>query len=189
MTENLPDYWNIEPPADTPPEDYSTHERRAEVLRLVIEAGSPYAINQSRLADRYGVHRSTLSRDMDRLRETVDDHLGRDAKLTTKAVFETAVDELLAADDWKSTKAAFDAVIEWNRWLADIGEQDREPDRVEADVRARAENVTYQVVREGEPDLPAADDGGVDFEAIGFTEGPVGVDVEAVDDAGVSADE
>jgi len=184
MTENLPDYWDIEPPADTPPEDYSTHERRAEVLRLVIEAGSPYAINQSRLADRYGVHRSTISRDMDRLRETVDDHLGRDAKLTTKAVFEAAVEELLAEDDWRAKKAALDAVMDWNEWLADIGEQDREPDRVEADIRTRNQTVEYQVVRGGEPDLPTDDDNRVDFEALGFADGPVGVDVEAVDDLG-----
>jgi len=176
MTENLPDYWDIEPPADTPPEDYSTHERRAEVLQLVIEAGSPYAINQSRLSDRYRVHRSTISRDMDRLRETVDDHLGRDAKLTTKAVFEAAVEELLAADDWKATKAALDAVMDWNDWLADLGEQHREPDRVEADVRTR--EVAYTVVRET-PDLPITDDGDtVDTSELGFTEAPADIPIE-----------
>lgn len=79
MTDNLPDYTVLEPPDETPPTEYSTHQRRADVLQLVIEAGSPFVVNQSHLADKYDVHRSTISRDLDRLRESIDSQLGTDA--------------------------------------------------------------------------------------------------------------
>ena len=186
MTDNLPDYSTVEPPADTAPEEYSTHERRAALLRRIREVGSPFAISQTDQADRFGVHESTISRDMDRLRESVSESLGDDAKLTTRVLFESVTEELLAADDWKAKKAAFDVVMDWNEWLADLGEQHREADKIEADVRSRSSEVQYRIVRgdDADPDLPTTDSGTPDFEALGFAEGPSGVEVDAVADAG-----
>jgi len=71
--------------------------------------------------------------------------------------------------------------MDWNEWLQDIGEQHREPDRLEADVHQRSSEVQYRVVREESAELPTDDGDGVDFEALGFAEGPAGVDVDAVD--------
>jgi len=180
MTDNLPNYAAMEPPDETPIKEYSTHERRAEILQRIKEAGSPFGITQARLAERYGVHESTISRDMDRLRESIDDHLGNDAKLLTRTLLEKTVRELQAEGEWK---AAWDVVMDWNDWLADLGEQHREPDRVEADVRQRTSEVQYRVVREEPDDVPVSEeDGGVDHAALGFTAAPGGeVDVEAVD--------
>lgn len=194
MTENLPDYSTVKVPDEKPPAAYSHHERRADLLRRCISMGSPFAVNQSDQADRYDVHRSQISRDMDRLRESVNDSLGDDAKLTTQAVFERALLDMRQADDWRASKAALDAVMDWNDWLADLGEQHREPDRseVDMDVRSRHAEVAYRVVREGEDEpLPTteADDGTgekVDAEALGFTSGPVGVEVTPEDSEGRS---
>lgn len=181
MTDNLPDYTALEPPDGKPPEEFTTHERRADVLRQIVEAGSPFAINQSTLANRYGVHRSTISRDMDRLRESVDELLGRDAKLTTRALYEAVVGQLLAESDWKAKKAAWDVVMDWNEWLADLGEQHREPDRSEIDVRSRNAEVSYTIVREGDVDpLPTAGDGDhVDYDELGFTSAPTSIEVDS----------
>ena len=179
MTENLPNYAAMDSPDGKPADECSTHERRAEILRLIREAGSPFAITQARLAERYDVHESTISRDMDRLRESVDEHLGNDAKLLTRTLLEKTVSELHAEGEWKQ---AWDVVMDWNDWLADLGEQHREPDRVEADVRQRTSEVQYRVVREEPAALPTDDEDGVDFEALGFAEGPAGVDVDAVDE-------
>jgi hypothetical protein len=183
MTENLPNYDAVEVPDGTPRAEYGTHERRAEVWRAIKAAGSPARVNKAALARRYDVNRSTIYRDFERLREWADESLGEDAKLTTRAVFESVVDELLDADDWRASAKAFDIVMEWDDWLADLGEQHREPDRVEGDFRHRSSEVQYRIVREGTPELPTDDeDGGVDFEALGFAEGPAGVDVDAVDE-------
>lgn len=185
MTDNLPNYLEIEPPSGKPIEEFTTHERRALLLRAVIDEGSPHAVNQSHFADQCGVHRSTISRDMDRLRESIDEHLGDDAKLTTRALYESIVGDLLNEDDWKAKKAAWDIVMDWNDWLAEIGEQHREPTRSELDVRSRHAEVSYQVVREGEDEpLPETDDGGVDYEALGFTSAPAVIPVDTPGDRG-----
>jgi len=181
MTENLPDYATFEVPDGKAPTAYSTHERRAELLRIIRSAGTPHAVTQSRLAERFDVHRSTISRDMDRLRESVADHLGDDAKLTTRVLFEKTVRELQNEGEWKQ---AWDVVMDWNEWLADLGEQHREPAKSELDVRSRHSEVAYTIVREGDDEpLPTTDDdaGGetVDHEALGFTSSPVGVEVES----------
>lgn len=181
MTDNLPDYSGLEPPDDTPPEEYSTHERRAALLQQVLDAGSPFAITQAREAERFDVHESTISRDMDRLRESVDELLGQNAKLTTRAVYESIISELLEETDWKAKKAAWDIVMDWNEWLADLGEQHREPQRSEVDVQSRHSEVSYQVVREGDAEaLPTTNDDAsedVDHDDLGFTSGPAEIDV------------
>lgn len=183
MTENLPDYDGIELPDAKPRNEYTPHERRAEVWRVMKAKGSPSRVNKAALARRYDVNRSTIYRDVERLREWVDDTLGDDAKLTTRALFEKTVNDLLEADDWRATKAAWDVVNEWNEWLADIGEQHREPDRSELDIEmdARRRDVSYTVVREA-PDLPTDETGAIDHTNLGFTQAPAAVDVETTDD-------
>jgi hypothetical protein len=185
MTDNLPNYDAIEPPEETPPEEYGTHDRRADLWRSIKAAGSPARVNKAALAREYDVSRKTVYRDFERLREWADDSLAADAKLTTRAVFETVLDDLLESDDWRAKKAALDAVMDWNDWLADLGEQHREPDKLEADVRSRSSEIQYRIVREeSDEELPTADDGTPDFEALGFAEGPSGIDVKAVEDTG-----
>lgn len=186
MADTLPDYSTVEVPAEKPPSEYSHHERRASLLRRCISMGSPFAVSQTNQAERYSVHRSTISRDMKRLRESVGEHLAADAKLTSKTVFERALLDLRQADDWKASKAAVDMVLDWNKWLQDIGEQEREPDRSELDVdmRSRRSEVSYRIVREGEEDpLPTTEteDGSetVDYEELGFSSGPSEIDVTA----------
>jgi hypothetical protein len=186
MTDNLPDYSTVKVPEGKPASEYTHHERRADLLRRCITAGSPYAVNQSDQADRYGVSRATVCRDMKRLRESVDETLGNDAKLTARAVFERALLDLRNAEDWRASKAAFDMAMDWQEWLGDIGEQEREPDRSEVDVdmRSRTVDVSYQVVREGEDTpLPTTeDDDTVDHEALGFTSSPTGIDLDSPED-------
>jgi len=185
MTENLPDYDAIEVPDETPREDLDTHERRAEVWRLAKRAGSPTRLNKARLAREYDVARSTIYRDFERLREWAADSLGEDAKLTTRAVFEGVLEDLLDAEDWRAKKAALDAVMEWNEWLADLGEQHREPDKSDLDVEmeARTAEVAYTVVGEGSAEDPPTDDeGGVDYDDLGFTKAPADIDVNAVEE-------
>lgn len=174
MNDDTPDYSALEPPDRKAPEDYTHHERRAAILRRLVEVGSPTGVTQARLAERYAVHESTISRDMDRLRVSVGEHLGTEAKFTTRTLYYHVVEELLDADDWKATKAAWDVAMDWNEWLAEIGEQRREPDRSEVDVdmRSRAVDVEYTVVREGDDELPTTADGSPDHTALGFTAAP-----------------
>jgi IS30 family transposase len=108
MTETQPDYSKLKPPDEKSSQEYTTHERRGDILQTIIEAGEPSAVNQRELAEKYGVHESTVSRDMDRLRESITKHLGTEAKFTTRTLYQHVVQELLAEDDWRATKAAWD---------------------------------------------------------------------------------
>ena len=178
MTDTPPDYTTLEPPEEKPLEEFTTHERRAAILQAIIEAGTPSAVNQRQFADRFDVHESTVSRDMQRLREAIDEHLGNDAKLTTWALFERTVQELQAEGKWKQ---AWDVAMDWNEWLADIGEQHREPQKsaLDVDMRSRSVDVAYEVVRDdtGDP-LPMTEDGDIDHTALGFKSAPAEIDVE-----------
>lgn len=123
-----PDYYHVDVPQGKDPEDYHYTERRAEILQLILDRGTPHGIKQARLAERYGVSESQISQDMDRLRSHVDQHLGREAKMTTRAAYQQTVQKLQEEGEWKK---AWDVVMEWNRWLQDIGKQEKEPDKHE----------------------------------------------------------
>lgn len=182
MSEDLPNYATLEPPEEKPIEEYTHHERRAALLRRIREAGSPYAITQAREAERFDVHRSTVSRDMDRLRESIETHLGGDARLTTQILFESIVEELLEVDDWKATKEAWSIVMDWNDWLQSVGALGREPEKSTLDVEMRSQNldVAYQVVREGDSEsLPTTTTGDIDYEELGFAAAPTSIDLES----------
>lgn len=187
MANNI-DYATVEVPADKSPANYQYTERRAEILEIVLSAGSPSRMRQQDLADRYDVDQSTISRDMDAIGDHVAEHLGNRAKLTTRAAFQRVVNDLLDEEDWRAKKAAFDVVMDWSEWLADRGELDRAPRRSELDIdmRSRHSEVSYQVVREGEDEplpMTETDDGEqtVDYEALGFSSGPAELDVETGD--------
>jgi predicted XRE-type DNA-binding protein len=188
MTHNT-DYTSVDIPADKPPEEYHYTERRAELLELIEQAGSPARMNQSDLAERYGVTQSQISKDLDRLGEFVGDALGQRATLSTRALHRRVITDLLETDDWRATKAAWDVQQEWNDWLADVGAQDREPEQHEheVDVDARRTEVAYTVVRE-ETELPTDDTGGVDYEDLGFTSAPTTIEIEDTGDGAGGTD-
>lgn len=130
-TPNEPNYYAHNIPQHKSPKDYTYIERRAEILQYILQRGSPYAVHQSQLADRYDVTDGQISQDMDRLRKHISEHLGDEAKLTTRTVFEKTVCELQAQGEWR---AAWDVVMDWNEWLADIGKQHREPTHLSQDI-------------------------------------------------------
>jgi len=94
------------------------------------------------------------------------------------------VQELQAKGKWKQ---AWDVAMDWNEWVADLGEQHREPKKsaLDMDVRSRSVDVAYEVVRDesGDP-LPTTEDGDIDHAALGFTSGPAEIDVETPEDEG-----
>ncbi len=122
------DYYHIDVPQQTDPEDYEWWERRAEILNLILDRGTPHGINQARLAERYDVSQSQISQDMDRLRQHVDQHLGQHAKMTTRAVYQKAIEDAQDRGEWRE---AFEIAMQWNEWLQDIGEQETEPEQHE----------------------------------------------------------
>lgn len=108
-----PDYDSLDVPTK-PPEDYHYTERRSEILQLIQQRGHPRAINQSQLAERYGVSQQQISKDLDRLGEYYTENLGERRDLVTEAVFHRSITGLLEEEEWR--KAA-QTLKDWNEWL------------------------------------------------------------------------
>lgn len=108
-----PDYSAVDVPAK-PPTEYHWTERRAELLQLIKQVGHPRAVNQTELAERYGVSQQQISKDLDKLSAHVDETLGDRRALITEAVYHTSIKGLL--DEQEYRKAA-QTVKDWNEWL------------------------------------------------------------------------
>ena len=123
------DYRSIEVPETKAATEYTYAERRAEILKLVEEAGHPRAINQTRLADRYGCAQSNISNDISVLREYITENIDETTvDAITETVFQKSIRELVEQGDYKD---AVKAVESWNDWLMDRGKVEQEPDKHE----------------------------------------------------------
>lgn len=155
----LPNYSQVEILAEAPPAEYGTHERRADILDRVLDAGSPRAVNKSELARRYDVHRNTINRDFDRLSEHLADALDpSDVHVRVRAAFERAQQELF---DSGEPREAWRVTREWASWLADVGVIETESARAEVDVTQReaaTETEHYKLITDDGEDVPVGSD-------------------------------
>lgn len=65
----LPDYREVEIPEDKPPEEFTYHERRAEILQEFEAVGY---VKEHELAARFDVGVETIRKDMRRIEEAVN---------------------------------------------------------------------------------------------------------------------
>lgn len=121
----MTDYDAYEVDDNKPPSEFNHHERRAEILELMREAGHPDQLNQNRLAERYGCDQSRISRDFKRLREYIRDELGTHRHTITDSVYRKAIKEYTERGEYAD---AIDALESWNEWLREEGARDVEPD-------------------------------------------------------------
>ena len=127
---NEPDYSNVELPAK-PPSEYSYVERRAELLQILEQVGHPRRVNQTELAERFGVSQQQISKDIDRIAAHVRDRVGdRDRRtLIVDSVMDRSVRGLLDDGEWR--KAAR-TVREWDEWAREIHDLEELEARIEA---------------------------------------------------------
>ena len=63
------DYFEVQIPEDTSPEEYHYTQRRADLLQEVLKCGTPSGVSRTEMGKRYGVDHSQISRDMDAIAE------------------------------------------------------------------------------------------------------------------------
>ena len=119
-----PNYAAMKAPEDKHPKDYSYIERRAEIYRLIEEAGHPHNLERSQqeLADRYGVSQRQISKDIQRLREFEAEHNTERTKSVTSWLAEKAVMDAVQEDDFER---ALQLQMKYNEFLFDIGDLER----------------------------------------------------------------
>lgn len=101
-----PDYASISIPSK-PPTEFHYTRRRAEILQQVLDVGHPAALNQSELAERYGVSQQQISKDLDRLDEYIREHISRRRDLKIAGVLNRAMSGLLEeGEHYKAAKVA-----------------------------------------------------------------------------------
>ena len=130
---NQPDYSAVDLPSKDPT-DFSYVERRAELLQRVKEAGEPSVLNQTELADTFGVSQQQISKDLDRLATHVRDRMiDRDRRaFVVENVVRRSIRGLL--DDEEYRKAAQTA-MDYDDWIHDFhdaAEFERRLDELEA---------------------------------------------------------
>lgn len=131
-----PDYRAIKVPEGKKPTEYSVHERRAEILKAIEQAGHPDAINKAELARRYDRDRRAIYRDFERLREFILDDIGPDRVDTISQIgYQKAIKGLLNQEEFAKATRALDS---WNEWLFDRGKVDKSPDKQEVDATVDA---------------------------------------------------
>jgi hypothetical protein len=112
---NTPNYTAVEISTKDPTE-YNYVERRAELLQQIRDLGHPAMVNQTEMAERYGVSQQQISKDLDRLAEHINASLGARRDLITEAVIHRSIRGLLEEEEYRQ---AARTVLEWNDWLDD----------------------------------------------------------------------
>jgi len=97
---------------------------------MIQRAGHPRNLEQSysRLGDRYGVSKSQIAQDIDRLREYEQGRIGEAEQANTSFLAQRAIDAALDADEYER---AFKLQLSYYDWLFEAGEKERAPDRHE----------------------------------------------------------
>ena len=116
LGDSAPDYEGVEIPATKPCDEYTVDERRAEILQIITQLGHPSMVNQTELADRYGVSQPMIHKDIRALAEHVRDRLGDQHELEIESVFRRSIKGLLREEEWR--KAAQTAK-DYSDWLTD----------------------------------------------------------------------
>jgi hypothetical protein len=140
--EKEPDYASTNVDNDKSPKDYTYVERRAEIYRMIQDAGHPRNLerNQEELGKRYGVSQRQISDDIERLRAYEKERSGSRAVTSTRWLGSKIVNELLQDaqqdtisinDKRRLLRDAFRTQMEYNDFLFSIGELDEEPDKMQ----------------------------------------------------------
>lgn len=124
-----PDYESVEIPAKAPSE-YTYHERRAELLQQVRDLGHPSMINQREAADRYGVSQQQISKDLDRIAESVREHITDEDRraFSIDSVLRRSMQGLLNEGEYR--KAAQTA-LDYDEWIQEQYEAEEFRRRIE----------------------------------------------------------
>lgn len=123
------DYGNVEipDPDEKPRNRWNYLERRAEIAKLIIQVGHPRLINQTELANTYGVSQPQISQDLGQLKKYILLQIGKDADVIAETVFQKAISELIRTNPLDAVRA----VKEWYEFLYGRGYLEKTADRHE----------------------------------------------------------
>lgn len=116
------DYAAVEIPTTKPHEEFSVEERRAAILDIITDVGHPSRLNQTELAERFGVSQPMIHKDLDALSEYVADTLGDRHDLEIESVFRRSIQGLLDDGEWRKAARTAKEYSEWMTERTDLQE-------------------------------------------------------------------
>lgn len=122
------DYKAVEIP-DTDPSEYHYTQRRAALLQRIEEAGHPAALNQTELAEHFGVSQQQISKDLDRLAGYVRDRLEdrNHRALLVDSVVQKAIREMMSEGEYR---AAAKTALEFDEFASNFADLEELAERV-----------------------------------------------------------
>jgi predicted XRE-type DNA-binding protein len=115
-----PAFATVDIPTTKPPEEFSTEERRAALLRSITDLGHPSMLNQTEAAERYGVSQPMISKDLDVLADHVADRLGDRHELEIESVFRRSIRGLLEEEEWRKAAQTAGDYADWMTERSDL---------------------------------------------------------------------
>lgn len=133
-------YREINAPDDKPPEEYTTAERRAEIFDAIERAGHYRNLQRSyrQLGEQYDVTKQQIRKDIVKVLDWKKENLSPHAKAELETLKTKAIEELIKAEEFA---AAYQIMSQHYRNLQAMGEEDKEPDKVEQEIKHLIANV------------------------------------------------
>ncbi len=123
-------YINVIIPKDKKPNEYTAQERRAEILKLIIQAGSPKTLSRTELAERYSLSISQVSQDFKAIAKECEKLIGKDAKYRTSIIYEKYLGMASKAKTLIEAEKGLKLLDGWNNWLFNIGKQKKVAEKI-----------------------------------------------------------
>lgn len=120
--DNPPEYSTVEIPTTKPREEFSVEERRAELLAIITDLGHPSLLNQTELAEEYGVSQPMIHKDLDAIADSVAERLGDRHELEIETVFRRSIRGLIEDEDWRKAAQTAKDYAGWMNEQTEIQE-------------------------------------------------------------------
>ena len=117
-------------PIDKDTKTYNKIERRASILREILEKGHPGLVNKTDMARKYNVNVKTIYRDFNYIADNIKENIGTNAELVTKSVYDKAIKKLISGTN-KDMFFATKVIKDWNDFLFDSGVRERATEKIE----------------------------------------------------------
>jgi len=128
MNPNNINYFEVKIPENKSPKKFTFTERRAEILQLIMEAGHPGNIHQTKLAERYGVTQGQISQDISAIRKNFNKQSKEDIEFITEIVYQKCIKSLLKEKKYLDASKVIES---WNKWLFNTGKLDKAPEKIQ----------------------------------------------------------
>jgi len=138
---------DIPNPDKKPKEKWDTEERRAYILDLIVEKGHPKFINQTKIAQEFGVSQPAIHDDIDAIADSVNDYLGEKADLMLESIYKSSIRELKEEKDYSELRKW---IKDWSQYLMERGKVKKAPERTQVEFRPVEFNMVEVIEEEAE---------------------------------------